>query len=170
MTESPTAVELFAGVGGFRLGLERSGWRVGWSNQWEPGTNVQHASRCYVHQFESVSRQTDPGAELKGVHVTDDITSVLDAVEAGWYELPDHELLTAGFPCQDYSVARAASQSNGIHGGKGVLWWRDRSTPAIPEVNGTTPAIHLPGECRSIAKVAAHEEGPRFRHHAGFAE
>ena len=38
-----TMVELFAGVGGFRLGLERlsSGWETSWFSQWEPGKKKQ---------------------------------------------------------------------------------------------------------------------------------
>ena len=35
--------ELFAGVGGFRLGLEKSNYEIVWSNQWEPSTKKQHA-------------------------------------------------------------------------------------------------------------------------------
>ena len=40
--------ELFAGVGGFRIGLEKSGWNVIYSNQWEPSTKIQYASDVYV--------------------------------------------------------------------------------------------------------------------------
>lgn len=104
-------MELFAGVGGFRLGLEAAGWRVTWSNQWEPTTNRQHASECYVVRF---------GPDN---HVCEDIAKVLDDVEKGKRELPDHDLLVGGFPCQDYSVARTLSQATGIQGKKGVLWW-----------------------------------------------
>lgn len=105
-------VELFAGVGGFRTGLERSGWNVVWSNQWEPGAKKQHASECYTLRF--------------GVdgHVCQDIEKVLDDVESGQALLPDHELLVGGFPCQDYSVAKSLSQAVGIEGKKGVLWWQ----------------------------------------------
>ena len=47
-------IELFAGVGGFRLGLERSKvYKIIWSNQWEPSTNVQHASDVYKARFSS---------------------------------------------------------------------------------------------------------------------
>ena len=46
-----TAGELFAGVGGFRLGLGRSGWDTVFSNQWEPGTATQHASECLCPQL-----------------------------------------------------------------------------------------------------------------------
>lgn len=104
-------VELFAGVGGFRLGLESSGWQTVWGNQWEPTTKVQHASQCYSSNFRNRHL------------VTDDIKKVLDEVESGEREIPDHELLVGGFPCQDYSVARTANHAVGITGKKGVLWW-----------------------------------------------
>lgn len=111
--------ELFAGVGGFRLALEGhrasnvrgSGWKVVWSNQWEPGSRVQHASDCYVTRF---GRQG---------HVCDDIHEVLDRAEASPRSLPKIDLLVGGFPCQDYSVARVLSQAAGLVGKKGVLWW-----------------------------------------------
>ena len=103
-------VELFAGVGGFRLGLEGAGgFRVVWSNQWEPGTTKQHASDCYRQHF---------GADG---HVCEDIAKVLDRPEE--YVIPSHDLLVGGFPCQDYSVAKPQNQAEGIRGRKGVLWW-----------------------------------------------
>lgn len=101
--------ELFAGVGGFRLGLKKSDWSVVWSNQWEPGTRAQHASDCYIARF-------GPDG-----HVCDDIAAVASATKAS--EIPDFELLVGGFPCQDYSVAKPLSQAAGIQGRKGVLWW-----------------------------------------------
>jgi DNA (cytosine-5)-methyltransferase 1 len=112
VTERPRVVELFAGVGGFRLGLERTGWRVVWSNQWEPSTRTQHASECYVRRFGGAG------------HVSRDIADVLDEVEAGTTAIPQHELLVGGYPCQDYSVARTLDQAAGIEGHKGVLWWQ----------------------------------------------
>lgn len=96
-------VELFAGVGGFRIGLERAGHEVVWSNQWEPSIQAQHASECYVEHF---------GAE--------DHTNV-DIAEVDAETIPDHELLVGGFPCQDYSVAQTGAE--GIEGEKGALWW-----------------------------------------------
>ena len=123
--EGRRVAELFAGVGGFRLGLEGlsdprwpdwegkegAGWNVVWSNQWEPGTKVQHASDCYVDRFGSTG------------HVNDDIAAVLDRAETGEVQIPDFDLLVGGFPCQDYSVAKVLSQAEGINGKKGVLWW-----------------------------------------------
>lgn len=105
--------ELFAGVGGFRLGLEAASgkdckYEVVWSSQWEPGAKTQHASEIYVHQFGP-----------KG-HSCKDIQRV---VEEEFDEIADHDLLVGGFPCQDYSVARTLSQAEGLKGKKGVLWW-----------------------------------------------
>ena len=100
-----TFCELFAGVGGFRLGLEESGWDCSFSNQYEPSTKTQHASDIYTTRF---------GAEN---HANCDITKLIKK------DIPDHTLLVGGFPCQDYSVAKPLAYSEGIQGKKGVLWW-----------------------------------------------
>ncbi|WP_405349958.1 DNA (cytosine-5-)-methyltransferase [Nonlabens sp. Asnod3-H03] len=97
--------ELFAGVGGFRLGLEKSNYEIVWSNQWEPSTKLQHASKVYEARF---------GKEN---HSNQDIATVPTK------DIPDHDLLVGGFPCQDYSVATTLHNSKGLKGKKGVLWW-----------------------------------------------
>jgi len=101
-------VELFAGVGGFRIGLEGASdaYDTIWNNQWEPSTQHQDASLVYKARFGS-----------KG-HCNKDINTVPTN------EIPDHDLLVGGFPCQDYSVAATLSRSGGIEGKKGVLWWQ----------------------------------------------
>lgn len=100
-------VELFAGVGGFRIGLGKAGgFQVVWSNQWEPGKKKQHASDVYVARFGNAN------------HVCADIASVGSEV------IPDHDLLVGGFPCQDYSVASTLRNAKGLVGKKGVLWWQ----------------------------------------------
>jgi len=101
-------VELFAGVGGFRIGLEGASdaYETIWNNQWEPSTKRQDASLVYQARFGK-----------KG-HCNKDINTVPTT------EIPDHDLLVGGFPCQDYSVAASLSRSGGIEGKKGVLWWQ----------------------------------------------
>ena len=112
-----TVIELFAGVGGFRVGLndikgfdkngkaiENRDWKFVWANQWEPGTKAQHAYDCYVKRF--------------GDECSNEDVSKVDAST-----IPDHNLLCGGFPCQDYSVARSLSNEKGIEGKKGVLFW-----------------------------------------------
>ncbi|MBO6280577.1 MAG: DNA (cytosine-5-)-methyltransferase [Bacilli bacterium] len=115
-----TVIELFAGVGGFRVGLnnitkvgkdgkaiEKGPWTFVWANQWEPSTKTQHAFDCYNMRFPSATENSNV-----------DISKVDKA------SIPDHTLLTGGFPCQDYSVAHSLSSSHGIEGKKGVLWWQ----------------------------------------------
>lgn len=101
-------IELFAGVGGFRIGLERASKRFNtvWNNQWEPSTKRQDASMIYCARF---------GVEG---HSNIDISAV--PVD----EIPDADVLVGGFPCQDYSVATTLNRSGGIEGKKGVLWWQ----------------------------------------------
>jgi len=99
--------ELFAGVGGFRLGLEngKKNYQIAWSNQWEPSTKMQHASLVYEKQF---GKENHSNQDIATVEVS---------------EIPDHDLLVGGFPCQDYSVATTSNNSKGLIGKKGVLWW-----------------------------------------------
>lgn len=113
-----TICELFAGVGGFRLGFERlnSGWETIWFSQWEPGARTQWAHDCYVSHF---GDSKDMNNEI---HTGEDI-STMDK-----NAIPDHSLLVGGFPCQDYSVAHTLASSKGIEGKKGVLWWQIRDT------------------------------------------
>lgn len=113
-----TICELFAGVGGFRLGFERlaSDWQIVWFSQWEPGKKTQWAHECYVHHY---GDSPDVNGEF---HTGEDISTIEKK------NIPDHTLLVGGFPCQDYSVAHTLSSSKGIEGKKGVLWWQIRDT------------------------------------------
>ena len=127
MSMSIRVVELFAGVGGFRLGLdgynnpdhpefhmEAAGpFQTVWANQWEPNGSKakQFAWRCYEDRFGT------------GSCVNEDIAEVLRKVDKGKVDIPQFDMLVGGFPCQDYSVAKPLSQSSGIEGKKGVLWW-----------------------------------------------
>lgn len=127
MSKEIKVAELFAGVGGFRLGLDgyhnpahpefdmpsAGPFKTIWANQWEPpGSKArQFAARCYESHFG------------EGSVVNEDINQVLDQIKAGERELPTVDMVVGGFPCQDYSVARPLSQAHGIEGKKGVLWW-----------------------------------------------
>lgn len=120
-------VELFAGVGGFRVGLndihnfdenglaiENRDWNFVWANQWEPSTKIQHAFDCYKTRFNLIESDDETNPLFWS---NKDISSVPLEV------IPNHSLLVGGFPCQDYSVARSLSGEKGIEGKKGVLFW-----------------------------------------------
>lgn len=135
-----TVCELFAGVGGFRVGLERtdSSWDTVWANQWEPGKKSQYAFDCYVNHF---------GNEKK--YVNEDISSVDKET------IPDHNLLVGGFPCQDYSVARTGAK--GMEGKKGVLWWQIRDT-----LEAKNPKFVLLENVDRLLKSPANQRGRDF--------
>jgi len=119
MSKNPlTVVELFAGVGGFRVGLERTGrFEVIWSNQWEPMTKTtQHASDVYVKNWKTKKVKLPDGREV-------DSHSNIDIEKVKTKDIPDCDVLVGGFPCQDYSVATSLKNSKGLEGKKGVLWW-----------------------------------------------
>jgi DNA (cytosine-5)-methyltransferase 1 len=66
---------------------------------------MQHASLVYEKRFGNEN------------HSNQDITTVKIS------EIPTHDVLVGGFPCQDYSVATTLHNSKGLIGKKGVLWW-----------------------------------------------
>lgn len=103
-----TICELFAGVGGFRLGFDRleTGWKTTWFSQWEPGARTQWAHDCYIQHF---GDSLDVNGEN---HTDEDISTVNKKM------IPEHNLLVGGFPCQDYSVAHSLTSSKGIEGKK----------------------------------------------------
>lgn len=120
-----TVCELFAGVGGFRCGLnhiknsndtkQNEKWNTVWFSQWEPAErNTQYAHGCYVYNFGT-------SLDLRGNDTTNFSIEDVDKKD-----IPDFNLLVGGFPCQDYSVANSLSTSKGIEGKKGVLWWSIR--------------------------------------------
>lgn len=142
-----TICELFAGVGGFRLGFERDDpeWRTIWFSQWEPGKKKQWAHDCYVAHF-GVS------LDLKGTDTTN-----IDIAEVDKSRIPDHNILVGGFPCQDYSVARPLPGSQGIEGKKGVLWWQIRDT-----LEAKRPAFGLFENVDRLLKSPASQRGRDF--------
>lgn len=137
-------VELFAGVGGFRLGLEQTKNRifdVNWANQWEPSRKVQHAFDCYNKRFDT------------GKHVNRDITEISDKEMAE----TNADMIVGGFPCQDYSVARTLNGELGIQGKKGVLFWQ-----IIRFVQNTHPKYLLLENVDRLLKSPASQRGRDF--------
>ena len=134
-----TVAELFAGVGGFRVGLnnirkiniktgkaiEEGNWDFVWANQWEPSTKNQDAYNCYITRFEA-----------------EDVSNK-DIGTVDKNSIPNHNLLVGGFPCQDYSVARSISNEKGIEGKKGVLFWEIVETLEKKETPLNGPETNL---------------------------
>ncbi|MGI6714511.1 MAG: DNA (cytosine-5-)-methyltransferase [Bacilli bacterium] len=147
-----TVIDLFAGVGGFRVGLncikeidkngcaiEEGNFDFVWANQWEPSTKAQHAFDCYNLRF--------PEANNSNIDI-----SLVDKKE-----IPDHTLLCGGFPCQDYSVAHTLKSSRGIEGKKGVLWWQINEILQVKR-----PPFVLLENVDRLAKSPAKQRGRDF--------
>lgn len=151
-----TVCELFAGVGGFRCGLNSIGtiadasrpekWETVWFNQWEPADKkIQWAHGCYVNRF---------GNRLD---IDGNDTTNLDINAVDKTKVPNHNLLVGGFPCQDYSVASSLATSKGLEGKKGILWWDIRDMLEVKE----TPFVLLENVDRLI-KSPASQRGRDF--------
>lgn len=137
-------MELFAGVGGFRLGLERANkelFDVDWANQWEPARKNQYAFNCYTSNFEH------------GFHVNKDIATIPDKE----FQQLSPDLVCGGFPCQDYSVARSLSGEKGIQGKKGVLFWEIKRV-----IENTHPKYVLLENVDRLLKSPSSQRGRDF--------
>lgn len=151
-----TVCELFAGVGGFRCGLnhiktledvnKKEKWDTVWFNQWEPAEKkTQYAHDCYVYRFGN-------RYDING----NDTTNV-DIEEVDKSSIPDFNLLVGGFPCQDYSVASSLATSKGLEGKKGILWWSIRDT-----IEAKQPPFILLENVDRLLKSPAKQRGRDF--------
>jgi DNA (cytosine-5)-methyltransferase 1 len=89
-TDLFTFVDLFAGIGGIRLGFEKHGGKCLFTSEWNP-----FAQKTYLANF--------PAAE--GHQLVGDITQVAESA------IPDHDVLLAGFPCQPFSIAGVSKKN-----------------------------------------------------------
>ncbi len=142
-----TICELFAGVGGFRLGFDKleSGWETVWFNQYEPSMSKQYAHDCYVAHFGDCK---DSNGEY---HTGEDINMVKKE------NIPNFNLLVYGFPCQNFSVAASTKSAKGIEGKKGVLWWQ-----AYETIQAKRPAFIIFENVDRLLKSPSKQRGRDF--------
>lgn len=82
-----TFIDLFAGIGGFRLGLERLGGACMFTSEWDA-----HSQKTYAAWYDEFPHG--------------DITKIDPD------EIPDHDVLAAGFPCQPFSIAGVSKKNS----------------------------------------------------------
>jgi len=82
-----TFIDLFAGIGGMRLGLERNGGRCVFSCEWD-----KYAQKTYQAWFGEM-----PAGDIRSISPAD---------------IPDHDVLAAGFPCQPFSIAGVSKKKS----------------------------------------------------------
>ena len=78
----PSICSLFSGIGGIDLGFVQAGFDVAWVNEMDSA-----ACKTYRHNFPHAPLVE---ADIRKIHVKD---------------IPDFDVLTAGFPCQPFSIA-----------------------------------------------------------------
>ncbi len=95
LLKNKTFIDLFAGLGGFRIALESLGAKCVYSNEWD-----KFAKEVYYDNFGDIP--------------DDDITKVDERL------IPDHDILCAGFPCQSFSIS---GKQNGFDDDRGNLFF-----------------------------------------------
>src|SRR6185312_16472174 len=93
-----TFIDLFAGIGGIRMGFEAHGGRCVFTSEWNP-----YATKTYLANFPESTHA-----------FVGDITTVDE------HDIPSHDLLLAGFPCQPFSIA-GVSKKNALGRKHGFL-------------------------------------------------
>ena len=135
-----TFIDLFAGIGGTRLGFEAAGGRCVFTSEWNA-----FAQSTYLHNF----------GIGEGHHLAGDITMV-DAAE-----VPDHDVLVAGFPCQPFSIA-GVSKKNALGRPHGFL---DETQGTLffdvaRLIAAKRPAAFL---LENVKNLASHDQGRTLR-------
>ncbi|MDH4164363.1 MAG: DNA (cytosine-5-)-methyltransferase [Nitrospirota bacterium] len=82
-----TFIDLFAGIGGFRLGLQRAGGRCVFTSEWD-----HYAQKTYQTWFGDL-----PHGDIRELNPSD---------------IPDHDVMAAGFPCQPFSIAGVSKKNS----------------------------------------------------------
>ncbi len=82
-----TFIDLFAGIGGFRIAMQEQGGKCVFSSEWDP-----YAKKTYEANFGEV-----PFGDIRKIDEQD---------------IPDHDILCAGFPCQPFSLAGVSARNS----------------------------------------------------------
>jgi DNA (cytosine-5)-methyltransferase 1 len=140
-TDLFTFIDLFAGIGGIRLGFEKHGGKCLFTSEWNP-----FAQKTYLENF----------SEVEGHQFVGDITKIMDE-----NEIPDHDVLLAGFPCQPFSIA-GVSKKNALgrpHGfectTQGTLFFDVARIIAIKK-----PKAFL---LENVKNLVSHDKGNTFK-------
>lgn len=129
-------IDLFAGIGGTRLGFEAAGGRCVFSSEWDP----------YAQKTYHANHGETPAGDINQISLGD---------------IPAHDVLVAGFPCQPFSIAgvsklNALGRANGFaHARQGQLFFNVLDTIAAKR-----PRAFL---LENVKNLKGHDGGTTFR-------
>jgi len=135
-------IDLFAGLGGFRLALESLGAKCVYSNEWD-----KDAQNVYASNFGDIPEG--------------DITKVDEKT------IPDHDILCAGFPCQAFSIS---GKQRGFEDSRGTLFFdvarivKEKRPQVVFMENVKNFAAHDNGKTISVVKSTMNELGYSFEY------
>jgi DNA (cytosine-5)-methyltransferase 1 len=129
-------IDLFAGIGGMRIAFEAHGGECVFSSEWD-----KYCQRTYFENF--------------GVMPYGDITEINE------YDIPDHEILVAGFPCQPFSIA-GVSKKNSLGRATGFL---DKTQgtlffDVVRIINAKRPRAFL---LENVKNLKSHDKGKTWK-------
>ena len=129
-------IDLFAGIGGFHLGLTSAGGECVFASEWD-----EYASKTYSANF--------------GLRPAGDITAIDP------HRIPHHDVLTAGFPCQPFSIA-GVSKANALgrkhgfsHPTQGTLFFNVREIIRVKR-----PQAFI---LENVKNLVSHDKGNTFK-------
>lgn len=135
-----TFIDLFAGLGGFRIALESLGAKCVYSNEWD-----EPVRRVYAENFGDI-----PDGDIAKVDET---------------TIPDHDILCAGFPCQAFSIS---GKQRGFEDSRGTLFFdvarivRAKKPKIVFMENVKNFATHDGGRTLAVVKATMEELGYDF--------
>lgn len=137
-----TFIDLFAGLGGFRVALESLGAKCVYSNEWD-----KHVKKVYQQNFGDIP--------------DDDITKVDEK------KIANHDILCAGFPCQAFSIS---GNRKGFEDSRGTLFFdvariiKEKRPKIIFMENVKNFAVHDGGKTLSVVKQTIEDLGYQFNY------
>lgn len=133
-------IDLFAGLGGFRIALESLGAKCVYSNEWD-----EHVQKVYADNFGDIPEG--------------DITKVDEN------NIPNHDILCAGFPCQAFSIS---GKQRGFEDSRGTLFFdvvrivKAKKPKIVFMENVKNFATHDNGHTLEVVKATMEELGYTF--------
>ncbi|UDQ78556.1 DNA cytosine methyltransferase [Erwinia rhapontici] len=150
-------IDLFAGIGGIRSGFEAIGGQCVFTSEWN-----KHAVRTYKANWYCDEQQHRFNQDIRDVTLSGD--PLVDEEQAYQHirqQVPDHDVLLAGFPCQPFSLA-GVSKKNALgrkHGfedeAQGTLFF-----DVARIITAKKPAIFV---LENVKNLKSHDKGNTFR-------